>query len=165
AEVAWIYCSLHRFDQSDSALAQVLRLDPNYPQALYVLAQIRLEQKRYPEAIAAIRRALELGGFFGQGAALLLAGYARSGDRVRAAALLDSLTARAAHEYIPPYVFAIAYTNLGDFDRAFAFLDRGIKERDGLLPENFFEVALDPLRGDPRYERVAGVIRGLRAED
>jgi serine/threonine-protein kinase len=160
SELGWIYTSLHRLDEADSTLARVLRLDPNYSQALLILGQLRIEQKRYLEAIAAMRQALELGGEVAHGAATLVAAYARSGDRASAMALLDSLTARSAHEYVPPFVFAIAYANLGDRDRAFAALERGIEERDVLLPENFFEGLLDPLVGDPRYRRVAAQIRG-----
>jgi serine/threonine-protein kinase len=100
-EVAWVQLSLHHLDEADSVIARVLRLDPNYAQSLFVQAQIRIEQKRYPEAIAAMRRAFELGGFFGHGMATLIAAYARSGERVRATDLLDSLTTRAAHEYVP----------------------------------------------------------------
>jgi len=159
-EVAWVYTSLHRFDAADSTLARVFQLDPNYPQALLIQAQLRIEQHRYPEAIAAMKRAIELGGAGAHAPATLVAAYARSGDRASATAVLDSLTARSVHEYVPASAFAIAYANLGDLDRAFAFLDLGIKQRDVLLPENFFEPLLDPLKGDPRYERVAALLRG-----
>ncbi len=119
-----------------------------------------MEQRRYAEAIAALKRSRELGGEYGHGTATLVAVYARSGDRASATALLDSLTARSARERVSPFVFAIAYANLGDRDRAFAALERGIRERDVLMPENFFEVQLDPLVGDPRYGRIAARIRG-----
>ena len=159
-ELGWICISLHRPDEADSALARVLRLDPNFAQAMFVQGQVRIEQKRYPEAIAAVRRALEVGGFFGHGAATLVAAYARGGDRASAVALLDSLKTRSAHEYVAPFEMAVAYGNLGDLDHAFAELDRGIRERDVLLPENFFEPLLDPLKADPRYGRVAALLRG-----
>jgi eukaryotic-like serine/threonine-protein kinase len=159
-ELAWVFNSLHRADEADSAVTRVLRLDPNYSQALFVLGQIRIEQRRYPEAIAAERRALEVGGFFGHGAASLVAAFARSGDRAGAVALLDSMLSRSAHGYVAPFDLAVAYTGLGDADRAFAALDRGIRERDAELPENFFEPLLDPLKSDPRYQRVARLLRG-----
>ena len=161
-EFGWVYNALYRPTEADSALARVLRLDPNYAQALFILAQVRIEQKRYPEAIAAGRRSLEMGGFFGHGAATLVAAYARAGDRGSALALLDTLKARSAHEYVAPFELAVAYANLGDRDRAFAALDQGIKERDVLLPENFFEPLLDPLKQDPRYGRVAALLRGTQ---
>lgn len=159
-EQAWIYCGLGQLDRADSVISQVLLLDPHYAQALFILGHIRIEQRRYPEAIAALKRADAEGGEFGHGTATLIAAYARSGDRASAQALLDSLTARAAHEYVAPGIFAIAYANLGEMDRAFESLERGIRERDAILPENFFEPLLDPLKADPRYPAVAARIRG-----
>ncbi len=160
SEVGWIQLSLDRLDEADTTLARLLRLDPNYPQALLILGQLRIEQRRYPEAIAAMKQSLELGGENGHAEATLVAAYARAGDRASATALLDSLTTRSARRYIPPFVFAIAYANLGDRDRAFAALERGIRERDVLMPENFFEPLLDPLKSDPRYATIAARIRG-----
>ncbi len=159
-EVAWIYSSLHRPDEADSAVARVLRLDPSYAESYFILGVVRMEQRRYAEAITALNRARELGGEFGHGSATLVAAYARSGDRASATALLDSLIVRARTEYVSPLVFAIAYANLGDLDRAFQALERGVRERDPLMTENFFEVQLNPLVGDPRYVRIAAMLRG-----
>jgi len=159
-EESWIYCALGQLDRADSVISRILQLDPHYAQAHFILGQLRIEQQRYPEAIAALKRSVAEGGEFWHGTATLIAAYARSGDRSSARALLDSMTTRAAQEYIPPAIFAIAYANLGDLDRAFAFLDRGIRERDAILPENFFEPLLDPLKADPRYPAVAARIRG-----
>ena len=45
-------------------------------------------------------------------------------------------------------------------NEAFAALERGIVEKDVLMAENFFEPLLDPLVGDPRYGRIAALIKG-----
>ncbi len=160
AEVGWAYTSLHRLDEADSAFARLIHLDPNYAPARSTLAQLRIEQRRYPDAIAEMQQSIRLGGSFPHGTATLIAAYARSGDRPRALALLDSLTAQSKQAYVPPFAFAVAYANLEEMDRAFAALERGIRERDALLPENFFEPMLDPLKRDPRYPAVAARIRG-----
>jgi predicted Zn-dependent protease len=159
-EVAWVYTALHRFDAADSTLARLSQLDPNFPQALLIQAQLRIEQQRYPEAIAALKRAMELGGAGAHAPATLVAAYARTGDPASATVVLDSLTARSVHQYVPPSAFAIAYANLGDLDRAFAFLDLEIKQRDVRLPEDFFEPLFNPLKGDPRYKCLAELLRG-----
>ena len=160
-ELGWAYNSLHRPAEADSVLTQVIQLDPQYAQGYFVLAQVRIEQRRYPEAIEATKEALRLdGGAFPHGTATLIAAYARAGDTLHATALLDSLSQRTTREHIPSFAFVVAYANLGKMDLAFAALERGIRERDELLPENFFEPLLDPLKADPRYPRVAALLRG-----
>ena len=158
-ELAWAYNSLHRFAEADSAVQQVLRLDPNFAHASMILGQIRMAEGRPREAVDPLRHSLDLGGFNAHAAAELVSAYAAAGDRTAATALLDTLTARSVHEYIPPFAFAVAYAGLGDRDRAFSWLERGIRERDALLPENFFEPLLDPLKGDRRYPGVAARLR------
>ena len=64
------------------------------------------------------------------------------------------MRARSAREYVSPFAFAAAYAALGDSTRGIESLNRAIDERDGLLPENFFDPILDPLRSDPRFARV-----------
>ena len=52
------------------------------------------------------------------------------------------------------FAFALAYTGLGELDQAFAWLERGIENKDEMLAENFLDPLFDPLRGDARYEQV-----------
>lgn len=159
SELAWVYNAMHRPAEADSAIQRVLRLDPNFPQATSILGQIRLAEGRPREAIETLQHSLDAGGFNAHTAAVLISAYAASGDRVAATALLDTLTARSAREYVPPFAFAGAYAGLGDRDRAFSWLERGIRERDALLPENFFEPLFDPLRSDRRYAVVVASLR------
>jgi hypothetical protein len=80
--------------------------------------------------------------------------YSRSGDRKAAVHLLNDLKRRFDREYVPPMFIAEAYAALGDTNRAFEWLERGIDQKDIYIPENFFEPLLDPLRNDPRFGRV-----------
>jgi hypothetical protein len=103
----------------------------------------------------AFKQSLADGGFNHHTAACLIAAYAAAGDRPAAMALLDTLKRRSTSEYVPPSVLALAYAGLGDLDQAFVWLDRGLAERDALLPECFFETMFDPLKADPRYKAAA----------
>jgi TolB-like protein/Tfp pilus assembly protein PilF len=154
-ELAWVYTSLHRTTEADSIISQVLRLDPRFPQATLILGMLRLLQHRAPEAVVAFKQSLADGGFNHHTAACLIAAYAAAGDRPAAMALLDTLKRRSTSEYVPPSVLALAYAGLGDLDQAFVWLDRGLAERDALLPECFFETMFDPLKADPRYKAAA----------
>jgi tetratricopeptide (TPR) repeat protein len=160
SEYAWLLNCLQRYQEADSAIAAVLRLDPSYSHGLFVLSMIRIEEKRYPEAIENLKRALGIGGFSAHAGAALAAAYARAGDLANAQAQVDELLRRSRREYISPFTFVMAYANMGDLNRAFQYLEQGIRERDVLLPENFFEPLLDPLKKDPRYAGFAARIRG-----
>jgi len=159
-ELGWIYYLLRRPTEADSTLAEVLRLDPSYAHAHLLLGMLRLSEGRHQEAIHALRRSTELGGSIALGEGALIAALAASGDRKAARAELDALTRRARSEFVSPFAFAVAHAWLGDLDRAFHYVDKGIKERDGLFPEGFFDPLLDPLVPDSRYEAVAAVLRG-----
>jgi hypothetical protein len=91
---------------------------------------------------------------------VLVAALAANGDRDAARHELRALKRRTDSEYVPPFAFVVAYAGLGDLDQAFTWLERGVAERDVLLPENFFDPLLDPLVRDPRYAPVAAQIGG-----
>ncbi len=159
-ELGWVLYLLRRAGESDAILAQVLRLDPTYPHAYLALGLLRLSERRAAEAVLALRRSVELGGFNPHTAGALIAALAAAGDSEGARAELAAIEARAATEYVPPFAFVAAYAGLGNLDGAFRALDQGIAERDVLLPENFFEPLLDPLVPDARYAKAAALMRG-----
>ena len=69
---------------------------------------------------------------------------------------------RARREHVPAFAFALAQTGLGDLERAFEWLERGIVDRDELLAENFLDPLFDPLCDDARYEGVLARIGATR---
>jgi DNA-binding winged helix-turn-helix (wHTH) protein/TolB-like protein/Flp pilus assembly protein TadD len=67
-------------------------------------------------------------------------------------ALLADMTARATHQYVPAYTFAVLHALLGETDAAFAALARAVEARDLGLPGLPTDSRLRRLRDDPRYE-------------
>ena len=154
AEWGWTSYLMHQNDEAESHIRQVLALDPNYAQAHYRLALVEIQQHRYPEAIASLKRAIDLGAFFPQADAALAFVYAQSGNREAALKIVNDLKRRATRELIPPVEIAIVYAGLGDVTQGLEWLNRAIDQHDIYVPENFFEPLLDPLRKDPRFELV-----------
>jgi TolB-like protein/Tfp pilus assembly protein PilF/tRNA A-37 threonylcarbamoyl transferase component Bud32 len=153
-ELGWIYRLMGRDDEAEAQLRRTLALDPNYAHARFNLGLVFLEDGRHAEAIQELRRSIELGGDYDIQHAALICAYARSGDQATARRLLDELTVRAKRGEFGSFTLAIAYTGLGELDRAFELLHQAIDERDLFQAEIFFDPLLHPLRGDPRYARV-----------
>jgi tetratricopeptide (TPR) repeat protein len=145
---------MHRYDEAVAQMRRTLVLDPNYPHGSYLMGVVLTRQGRYAEAVSSLQRSVELGGEYEPLLPTLIYAHDRSGDHATARKLMGMLTERARRGEVGPFSLAIAYTGLGETDRAIKELERGIEQRDIFMPENFFDPLLDPLRGDPRFRRV-----------
>ena len=162
SELGATYYLQRRLGEAEAQLNQTLALDPNFPHGLYLLGQVYLQQHRYREAIDAMRRALDLGGFQEDLSGALTYAYAMSGDSIAAARNTADLEKRWSSGTSGPFALALAYAGQGKLTRAFEYLDRAVAVRDVFMPEDFFDPLLDPLRADPRFagiERRMGIAR------
>ena len=140
--------------QNEHSIAQfrkVLEMSPNYYLAHAMLGQVYTGAGDFNEAMACYQRARVAdvdSRFVDSLEAMTLAA---AGRRKEALALLDRITGKAASGYISPVSIAYIHTFLGDADKAFAELERGVEERDpnilGLKSNPIF----DRLRSDERY--------------
>ncbi len=161
-ELGWVYYLMHRNDEAQVEIRRALALDPNFAHGYFLLGAAQIQKGQSKEAVASFRHNLELGGFYAYSAGTLCYALAASGDRPAARRMLEELLDRSKREFIPPFSLAIAYTGLGDKTKAIEWLNKGIDQRDVLLPENFFDPLFEPLRSDPRFaevERRMGVAR------
>ena len=76
------------------------------------------------------------------------------GDRARALEILEELETISRKRYVSRYHWAIAWTGVGDFDKAFAALTCACDERDPALMLLTTEPRFHVLRDDPRYAAV-----------
>jgi TolB-like protein/predicted Zn-dependent protease len=162
-----------------AALRRAVALDPLNPEAYKTLGSALIGARRYPEAVAALRKTVALSpraaivhGWIGD--ALMLQGdlagakaeYAlepmswvrrtgqamvlrRLGDDAGARAALGALIADDADG--SAYQEAQIYAQWGDRDRAFAALDTALRLNDPGLSMLKVDPFLDPLRADHRF--------------
>ena len=76
------------------------------------------------------------------------------GDRSRALDILGEIETISRKRYVSRYHWAIAWTGVSDFDKAFATLSCACDERDPALMLLTTEPRFNVLRGDPRYAAV-----------
>jgi TolB-like protein/Tfp pilus assembly protein PilF len=136
----------------NSSVAQcqrVIDLDPNFPRAHEYLGLAYLRQGRHSEAIGELQKAVTLSQERRQLRDLGY-GYAASGKRAEALAILKELEGKyEAHEAIGQDLAAV-YAGLGEKDQAFAWLEKDFQTRSGLLAWIRWAIPFDSLHSDPR---------------
>jgi len=143
------YVFAHRPDDALVALRAALELNPLFAPAYVQLGEAYLEQGRSSDAITAFRRAAALGG--ARDSAQLVYALAMTGERSAAKGVLDALVAAPRDSYLPPVQMAKAYAALNDADAAFAWLERGYRERAGQMRGLKSTPGFEPLHADRRW--------------
>lgn len=120
------------------------------------LAEYYLRNREFDEAAfhaAAAERAL---GDEGSPTwlALIAHHYARASQIEKAERILNELESRAEIEYVPPNALAVIYLGLGQEAKALELLERGFEERDVNLVWNKVRWIWDPLRDEPRFQKI-----------
>ena len=161
--LCWHSFAARDYDEAVRLAAKFLKSHPDDVWARSVLGWA-YEQKRMPEqAITELKRAVELtksaratpaypgDPFF---VAALGHAYAIAGNRREAEKVLQTLSDRAKKSYVSPFDLALIYAALGEKDKAFALLDKAVAERSTFLVYSKWEPRLDPLRSDPRFQKL-----------
>jgi tetratricopeptide (TPR) repeat protein len=148
AEFAHALYFARQYDEALAQLAKVGAVQPPLRRTPEYAAQIYAATGRWKDAIAVLRPAVPTPP---RARGLLGHMLARSGARAEAASILREMLAAGADS---GYAFEIAeiYAGLGDFDRAFFWLDRSIDDHS--LHPNIMGPLFDELRADPRFNAV-----------
>jgi serine/threonine-protein kinase len=154
AETGWILAIMRRGDEALAHIERLVRANSGFAHFHIVHGLVLQSVGDHRAAIAAHRAALELGGYYAFSHSALICAHAAIGERDEALRLFESIDERARHEYVPPFAFALAYVGLGDREKAFAWLERGVEQHDEMMAENFLDPLFDPLIGDARYDAV-----------
>jgi TolB-like protein len=130
---------------------RIIDLDPHFALGSWVDGEILFRLRRYEEARDAAERAAALSSRPTIYLPLLGRVHAALGQRDRAQAVVDELGERSRHEYVAPLHLADIAMVLGDYDRAFDWLDRAVEDRNGFLGALAVETTYDPVRSHPRF--------------
>ena len=139
-----------RYGEAIEAHRKALALDPNFWISHSNLGLTFALTRAYDQAIAEFQRAVDLSDS-SEAKANLAYAYAVSGRSREATKILDELQTRVPQVYCSPFDLAVAYTGLGDRDRAFAWLEKAYQERVRPMPSLKINPLFDPLRSDPRF--------------
>lgn len=92
-------------------------------------------------------------------------GYALAcaGETDKAAAILDEMETASSDRYVCPFDIAAIHAALGATEPAMQWLKRGLDLRDHAMLFAEVDPALDPLRGDERFENLLQLVWGRPA--
>ena len=134
-----------RLDEGVMAFRKGLELNPQFPSSHILLGRIFLEQSKLRESLAEMEKELDT-NWRGQGLSIW---YYAAGKKKEA----DDELATYIHQDPEEFAFQIAeiYAYRGEADRAFEWLERAYKQRDGGLSIMKGDPLLRKIEKDPRY--------------
>jgi serine/threonine protein kinase/tetratricopeptide (TPR) repeat protein len=116
-----------------------------------LLGRAQLQAGRPGEALAELKRGLDLSEGDTNELAALGYGDAAAHRPGEARKILDELKARSQQTYVPPMALAMIHIGLGNRDEAFDWLAKAFDDRSAALVYLKVEPAFDPIRSDPRF--------------
>jgi serine/threonine-protein kinase len=156
--LGWVYQIFAHYDEAEQLYRELLAKGPETPLAHAGLADTLGRIGRFPEGIAHIEKALELGGRFLASLGVAGAYYGASGDHDKARAILTELQDSARAGSTPDTQLAIVHAGLGEKDEAFANLQRAVENRDCNV---LYAIAIPRIFGLHEDPRFAGLLRSI----
>jgi tetratricopeptide (TPR) repeat protein len=158
ADEAFNLINARRYDEAIAQCQRAFTVDPNFYYTHYLLGWAYNLKGMHKEAIAALRKSLELNPDpFAK--ALLINSLVKSGERAEAVKLRDELRSDSTRRYVPSYFLAMAAMALGNKDEAFAQFEKEIAERGAYASGLTIDPTLDELRSDPRFAELTHKIQ------
>jgi tetratricopeptide (TPR) repeat protein len=158
-ELGRVYYWNHQYDQAIAAYRRALDLDPQFARAHTRLGITYAAQRRYAEAMHEFKRAQSLSGPDAYLDGLIGYTQASSGDTAAAKKILQDLTKRSAHDYVPAFSMALISIGLGDRDQAFEWLAKAYQDRSTYMVWIKADPLLDTIRSDPRFPALLNQMR------
>jgi serine/threonine-protein kinase len=144
--------SLRReYDRAIEQLLKTIELDPNWFLARAFLISSYLRAGRLAEAQAALPKATSARDPFLNVRVRVLAA---AGDQAAARLLLSDLDRGLSPVQVPRVPQAISHLSVGDKEGALLLLEKGVDERDFSVLSLKVNPYLDPIRSDPRYQKL-----------
>jgi len=156
--LAWHYLYARQYDQAIQQCQRTAELDRNYPETADFRGLAYEQKGMYREAIAELQMAVNLSGNSPHIKAELGHAYAIAGETTPALDILDELKRGSTETHISSYDIAVIYIGLGRKDQALEALENAYQERSEWLRYVKVDPRLDPLRGDPRFEKLANQV-------
>lgn len=147
---ASVFYYARRYERSIEECRLVLEMEPGFGYAHGILALNYERLGMYKQAIAEVRKGLEVLREDPEMLSILGYLYAVTGKRREAKRMLNELMKLSGQKYVAPLFIAVLHTGLKETEKTFEWLERALEDRSYIamlkaIP--FFA----PLRRDPRF--------------
>ena len=149
--VAWPYFYSHQYDKAIEWYQKAIELDPNYALAHNDLGTAYSKKGMQDQAVDEYLTGKAIAGTKAEIIAAFKQAYAAAGMSGYWQKELEIANERLKQGRVGPHRMARIYTELGDKDRAFEWLEKAYEERDSLLVFLNAAPIFDSLRSDPRF--------------
>jgi TolB-like protein/Flp pilus assembly protein TadD len=153
-----VYLYDRRYDEAIEQYERALEIDPTSPFPLGNLGLAYVQKGLYEKGIPMIEKANKLEDSSGRtpsGMNDLAYAYARAGRKEDVRRLLGELLEIHKDSQRAAPAIAGVYTTLGEYDKAFEWLDKALKQHSPYLFSISQDFIFDPIRSDPRYKEFA----------
>lgn len=151
---SWTVYQTRNYELALEKAREIERLNPDFMQTHLQLGNVLMQIGEYEQALAHSQKAVDLAPDSPLPVYNLCFSLAANELNDEARKLLELWEGRVSEVYVPPYFLAMGYLALGDFDRAFEYLEKARLERSAWVLWFGTEPKLDPIRSDPRYEHL-----------
>jgi len=147
-----VFFFARRYDEAIAECQRALELNAGFYPAHLFLAEAYEQERLHDKAISEYRKAIALQEGSTRAAAGLARGYVAAGRRTEALKIISDLRQLSKQRYVSAYGITQTYIALGDFDHAWAWLEKAFEERSFQLIWLKVDPTIDPLRSDPRFQ-------------
>jgi TolB-like protein/DNA-binding winged helix-turn-helix (wHTH) protein/Flp pilus assembly protein TadD len=152
ADHAVILYFARQYDRAIEQFRAVLAMEPNFGRA-HMVVYPYVEKGMFPEALAEIAEWRRSDGSPASGVEAYV--YARWGKQQQAERALAQSKLESLHQpEVATFVVMEAYVATGNKNQALAMLEKMYREHSNQVTTLKVEPALDPLRGDPRFQEL-----------
>jgi len=145
------YYLKRQYDRAENQLKKTLEIDPDFIPAQLYLGLVYIQKAQYSEAITSFQKACTLSneapithGFLGYA-------FACAGAQEESYGLIEKLHLDDRYKYVSPFFIAIIYIGLGEFNKAFDWIQKAHNERDAWIPYLNVLPFFDSLRNNSRF--------------
>jgi TolB-like protein len=159
ANLGYCYLLGRRYPEAIVQLRKTVELDENFPYAHGILGQALEATGDFPQAIAEYEKSYEVSHHNYHPLVALAHISGLKGEREKALQLFNQVKELQRGGAGWAYGDALIYLSLGDKSKAIDCLEQSYRAKEsGIIIYIKVDPMLDPLRGDPRFEKLANQI-------